>query len=133
MVFDWSKYIIIGIGGFIGAIMRYVFSGLAQGLFMKAPLSLIPIGTFFVNIVGCLLLGFFSSLLVERHIDPSYRSLINIGFLGAFTTFSTFSLETLTLIEKREYIQGFLNILLSCILGLFAVWLGKVFYRLIWR
>ena len=127
------KWIFIGIGGFLGAIMRYYFSGIAQNIsIFKNYSTLFPIGTFFVNILGCMFLGFFSTLLLERDVNPIHRLWINVGFLGAFTTFSTFSLETLNLLEESEYIEGFLNIILSCLVGLIAVWFGKTIYRLIW-
>lgn len=127
-----TKFIIIGIGGFFGAITRYYLSGFVQNWFTNYQDTIFPVGTLAVNIIGCFLLGLFSGLLVERTSDPSYRFLINVGFLGALTTFSTFSLETWNLIEDKELLISFLNIFLSCTIGLLAVWLGKVFYRLIW-
>ncbi|MDH4129641.1 MAG: fluoride efflux transporter CrcB [Spirochaetota bacterium] len=119
------KFLFIGMGGFIGALMRYIIAGL-----IKNPSF--PFGTMFVNILGCLLIGFFHSIVINKHVSVSYHHLINIGFLGAFTTFSTFSLETLNLIEEKQYLYSFFNVIISCILGLIAVWIGKEVYRLLW-
>ena len=129
---EMIKYLIIGLGGFIGAIARYYFSGLAQNAFGNTGFFLFPLGTMAVNVLGCLLLGFTAGLLTERQLDPDFRYLVNIGFLGAFTTFSTFSLETLNLLEEGDYGYGLLNVLLSVVLGLGAAWLGRVIYRTIW-
>jgi len=126
------SWLTIGIGGFIGALTRYYVSGFAQNLFAKSSLPFFPFGTLTVNIFGCFLIGLFSTLFLERDVDVSYRFLINTGFLGAFTTFSTFSLETLNLIEEKALLHGFVNIFFSCLVGLIAVWLGKVTFRLIW-
>ena len=124
------KWLIIGIGGFLGAISRYYLSGWVQNYFLKE--TLFPIGTFSVNIFGSLLLGFFHTLLLEKNIDPSLRLFINMGFLGAFTTFSTFSLETMNLIEDKEYFYSMINIFMSCVMGLIGVWLGKSLYKMVW-
>lgn len=126
------KFLIIGLGGFIGAILRYSISGWFQKAFGNSSLAFFPFGTLAVNLIGCFFLGFFSLLLVERQIDPQYRFLINVGFLGAFTTFSTFSVESLSLIEDQEFFWAFMNIFISCSLGLLTAWGGRVLYRVLW-
>ena len=126
------KYWIIGLGGFLGAIARYYLSGLAQNALSHGGWALFPVGTLAVNLLGCLLLGFSASLLLDRQMDPNIRYLVNIGFLGALTTFSTFSLETLNLLEEEEYFYGFFNVLMSVIFGLLGVWLGKLIYKTLW-
>ncbi len=124
------KWLIIGVGGFLGAIARYYLSGVAQNYITKSSFALFPVGTLAVNLLGCLLLGFLHSFLLNY--NEMYRWSLNIGFIGAFTTFSTFSLETLLLFENDEYFYGVVNILISCIVGLFALWLGRMIYKGIW-
>lgn len=117
------KFLIIGAGGFIGAIMRYEISGWTHRLFGSS----FPYGTLSVNVIGSFLLGLFMVLANTKLIIPdAYKNLIAIGILGAFTTFSTFSYETISLIEINLMKQAAVNIALNVVLGLLAVWLGSV-------
>ena len=111
----------IACGGAIGAVLRYgaslgVYSLLGRGF---------PYGTLFVNVTGSLLMGVLSILMLERfNVGPEWRAAILVGLLGSFTTFSTFSLETLNLLEQGDVMRAMANIMLSVIVCLAAVWLG---------
>ena len=108
-------------GGAFGAVMRYgaslgVYSFFGRGF---------PYGTLFVNVTGSLLMGVLSVLMLERfNVGPEWRAAILVGLLGSFTTFSTFSIETLNLLEQGEMIKASANIVLSVVVCLAAVWLG---------
>lgn len=116
----------IAAGGAIGALMRFWVS---SGVYMLTGKAF-PWGTLVVNVVGSLLMGFLYILLLERlTIGPEWRALLLIGFLGAFTTFSTFSIETLNLIEQADYLKAGLNMLLSVAACMLAVWAGVVLAR----
>ncbi len=121
------ELMIIGIGGFIGAILRYVISGIIPVKFG------IPTGTFTVNLIGSFILGFvmYSSLIVD--IPPEYRLLIVTGFCGALTTFSTFSYETFSLLEEGELIRCTLNILLNVFGCIGMIYLGRLISLMIFR
>lgn len=113
--------LLIAGGGAFGAVMRYgaslgVYSLLGRGF---------PYGTLFVNVAGSLLMGVLSVLMLERfNVGPEWRAAILVGLLGSFTTFSTFSIETLNLLEQGDLMKAFANIVLSVMVCLAAVWLG---------
>ncbi|MDH5387703.1 MAG: fluoride efflux transporter CrcB [Gammaproteobacteria bacterium] len=108
-------------GGAIGAVMRYGASLGAYSLFGRG----FPYGTLFVNVTGSLLMGVLSIILLERFsVGPEWRAAILVGLLGSFTTFSTFSLETLSLLEQGDMMRAMVNIASSIIVCLAAVWLG---------
>lgn len=123
------KLVIIGCGGCIGAILRYLVSGAVHTLLKT---STFPVGTMTVNVVGCLLIGVGGGLMESRQLfSPEWRAFIFIGILGSFTTFSTFGLETFNLARDGQWISSFGNMGLSLILGLGAVLAGHALSRLI--
>jgi len=116
----------IAIGGAVGAVARY---GVATGVYHVLGRDF-PYGTLVVNVLGSLIMGFLYVWFVERSaVGPEWRAMILIGLLGSFTTFSTFSIETLSLVEDHAYAKAFLNIGLSVILCLAAVSSGVVIGR----
>ncbi len=117
------EYLVIGIGGFLGANTRYLAAGWAARRFGAT----FPYGTFIINISGSFILGFFMAFLRDRaFIHPNYRLFFAIGFLGAYTTFSTFTYESLRLLQDGSILLGFTNILASIIIGLVGVFIGFV-------
>ena len=108
-------------GGALGAVLRFGMSSTIYRILGRE----FPYGTLAVNILGSLLMGFLFVVLVERlALSAEWRAALLIGLLGAFTTFSTFSFETLALFENGELFKAFLNIILSVCLCLAATWLG---------
>lgn len=121
-----GQWLAIAAGGAAGATARFWLSTMVYTLFGRQ----FPYGTLAVNLIGSFLMGLLFVLFTERMVGSTeLRALILIGFLGAFTTFSTFSLETLQLIEQSDLLKASLNILLSVLLCLFACWLGLLFGR----
>ncbi len=115
-----AKLLFIGLGGFVGAILRYWMSGWVYGLAQGG----FPAGTLAVNAVGSFVLGLVIGV-IENHIVPAHLQLfLTIGLLGAFTTFSTFSFETYALIEIGSFGKAVINILASVGVGLLAVMAG---------
>ncbi|MEJ2636093.1 MAG: fluoride efflux transporter CrcB [Calditrichia bacterium] len=123
------KILSIGFGGFLGAVSRYLMSGLVHKILAN---PWFPYGTFAVNILGCLFIGFLSGLAESRQVLPTeLRMFLLIGFLGSFTTFSTFGYETFSFMRDGQMLSALLNILLQIIVGLGAVWTGTVLARYI--
>jgi CrcB protein len=121
------KILIIGFGGFFGAIARF---GVSKASVMLLG-NRIPYGTLVVNVLGSFLLGLIYTLSVEKlAVSENLRFFIAVGFLGAFTTFSTFSVETLHLIEDGSYIPAFAYLAGNLLLGLAAALLGFWLARL---
>ena len=111
----------IAAGGAIGALLRFWVS---SGVYLLLGRGF-PYGTLAVNLLGSFVMGLLYVLLLERMtVGPEVRAALLIGLLGAFTTFSTFSIETLNLIEQADYLKAALNVLVSVVACLFAVWIG---------
>jgi CrcB protein len=121
-----AKYLAVAAGGAVGAMLRYylTLSGLGR---VAQPF---PTATFVINITGSFIIGFFLTLATERiPINPHVRLAVAVGFVGAFTTFSTFEYETARLLEGRDFLYGFLYVVLSFAIGFGAVWAGIVVAR----
>ncbi|WP_078476281.1 fluoride efflux transporter CrcB [Solemya elarraichensis gill symbiont] len=121
-----NQLLLIGAGGALGAIGRYWMSTLVYQLAGRG----FPWGTLVVNLIGSLLMGIFYVLLVERLAsNGDLRALLMIGFLGAFTTFSTFSIETLMLIEEGALLRATGNALVSVVGCVMAAGVGIMLAR----
>ena len=117
------QILVIMFGGALGAAARYI---LAIKVSEKFGTNY-PFGTLSINVIGSFAMGLLAILLVERFaLDPLIKLGIFVGFLGAFTTFSTFSIETLSLFEQGQQIKALGYILSSVILSVFAVWMGVI-------
>lgn len=122
------RYLTIAIGGALGAIARYQLSLFIQN---RVPAGF-PWGTFVVNVSGCLVMGIAMTLLTERLVvHPQWRFLIPIGFLGAYTTFSTFAFEAFRANAEGAWLVGLTYIVASVVTGYVALWAGTVLGRLI--
>lgn len=121
-----TQLLAIAGGGAIGALLRFWVSGWVYSLLGRS----FPYGTLAVNVAGSLVMGLCYVLLVERMaVGPEWRALVMVGGLGAFTTFSTFSLETLNLLLAGEPWRALANMLLSVILCVMAAWFGLLIGR----
>ena len=116
----------IAAGGAIGAVLRFWMSSGIYGLFGRG----FPYGTLAVNVVGSLLMGILYVLLIERlALGAEWRAFLLVGLLGAFTTFSTFSIETLNLLEQADYAKAFANVVLSVVACIAAAFIGITIAR----
>jgi len=123
-----GKLILIGLAGFIGTLSRYWLSGVVARRYGET----FPMGTLLVNLVGCFLVGLLFYLLHERFIvNQTVRTVVLIGFLGRFTTFSSFGLQTFTLLQDGEFGLAALNILGANVIGLVLVWAGYTLARIL--
>ena len=117
-----AQILLVGSGGFLGALARY-----GLGLAVAAHLgSRFPFSTFLINVSGSFLLGLVGTLAAERWVanPESFRLLLGVGFLGAYTTFSTFEFESHALIQDGQWLLASLYVVLSPLVGYLAVWLG---------
>ncbi|RUM89405.1 MAG: fluoride efflux transporter CrcB [Thermovibrio sp.] len=121
-------WLYVGLGGFFGALSRFLISGFVQKLLQTT----FPVGTLTVNVLGSFLIGFLV-LLFETLIAPEWKAFFVTGFLGALTTFSTFSYETVVFIQEGLWIKALLNVLLNVLLCLLATLLGMATYRFIFK
>ncbi len=118
--------LLVGVGGGLGSIMRYITSLVSEKFFQ----SLFPLATFASNILGCFILGLFLGLF-ERHLisNPDMKFLLVIGFCGGYTTFSAFTSENLSMLQSGNYTTAFLYISLSVITGLLSLFAGLMLTR----
>ncbi|MGE5401937.1 MAG: fluoride efflux transporter CrcB [Ignavibacteriales bacterium] len=123
------KYaLIVFTGGGIGALTRYWVSGAVY----RFTSTGFPYGTFTVNVIGCLLIGFLMSFFEERFmLNPALRLFLTIGFLGGLTTYSTFSYETIKLLQEGNLTSALGNILGTTIVCLGSTWIGSVVGRVV--
>ena len=120
----------VGAGGFIGSVLRYMVSGYVQELSQSVDF---PYGTVAVNLIGCLVIGILTHLVEEHGVFvPETRALLFIGVLGGFTTFSTFGNETLNLLRDGETFLAMISTGVQVVFGLGAVWLGRTLSFLVW-
>jgi fluoride exporter len=118
-----GKFFIVGIGGGVGSILRFwlgTFVGQRMG-------TRFPYGTLLINVTGSFLVGFVMTVITEKtHLSANWRYLIPIGFIGGYTTFSTFEYETLRAIQDGQFTVGVLNVALSVLVGFVMVWMGAM-------
>jgi CrcB protein len=120
------RYSAVAVGGAVGAMLRFFLGS----LLVSRNIAPFPLATFVINITGSFIIGFFLTLATEKlKIDPYVRLMVAVGFVGAYTTFSTFEYETAKLVEDKEFLYAFLNVVLSFALGFAAVWGGIVAAR----
>ncbi|MEH6628206.1 MAG: fluoride efflux transporter CrcB [Motiliproteus sp.] len=123
-----QQLLFIASGGAIGALCRYWVSGYV----VNNTDHYLPLGTLVVNVIGSLLMGVLFVLIMEKsQISPEYRPLLMVGLLGAFTTFSTFSLETVALMQEGHIMSAAIYILLSVIFSIAALYAGMSFTRIL--
>jgi len=116
-----DRYIMVMLGGATGSLTRYVVGTAVMTRFGVR----FPLGTMVINVSGSFLIGVLMTLLTERLPHPYWRLLLVVGFLGGYTTFSSFEWETLGLVKEGARWLGFLNVAGSVLFGYFAVWLGS--------
>lgn len=118
-----QNLLLIGIGGFFGSMSRFLL-----GSYMNSLINHFPLGTLVVNVTGSFVLGFISyAILYGSKINPDIRDMITVGFIGAYTTMSTFAFESFRLAELSDYMRFGLNIVLNVVLCLLAVYLSRQF------
>jgi CrcB protein len=125
------RVLLVGLGGFIGSILRYLLSGVAQGLFHT---SRFPVGTVIVNLSGCFVIGLLSQLAESQGAFTELtRALVFAGVLGGYTTFSTLSNESLNLLRAGDVFLGLTNVGVQVIGGIVLAWFGRAVGQWIWR
>jgi fluoride exporter len=123
--------LLVGIGGFLGSIMRYLISGYVQDISHSVAF---PYGTLSVNIIGCLLIGIISQLIdLQIGVTSGTRLFLMVGVLGGFTTFSAFGNETINLLQDQRFFLSMIYIGSHLIICFSAVFLGKIIIKLVWR
>ncbi len=128
MSFSFANLLAVGIGGFFGAVSRFLMAGYAARLFGAG----FPYGTLVVNVLGSFLLGFLSKFFLDKMVvNELLRVGLTIGFLGAFTTFSTFSNETVLLLQSGETLRAGINIAANCLICLTVCLLGLQLARMV--
>ena len=113
-------YLVVALGGFVGAPSRYLIDRAVN----NRVESDLPWGTFLVNISGSFVLGLLTGLSLSNHLSSVAKALLGTGFCGAYTTFSTFTFETVRLIEVGQYLEATLNAVVSLVVGLVGAGVG---------
>ncbi|MDL2243546.1 fluoride efflux transporter CrcB [Bacteroidales bacterium OttesenSCG-928-J19] len=122
-----KEILLVGLGGGVGSIFRYLTSVLVS----KHCPSIFPWGTLVVNVIGCLLIGLLLGMIEKNQLlSPGLRFLLVTGFCGGYTTFSTFALENVNLFNTQHSLTAILYIAASILLGLLAVWGGLYLIKL---
>jgi CrcB protein len=125
-----QKVLLVGTGGFLGSVLRYVLGGL---VYRFRGGTLFPIETLLINVAGCLAIGLLAGLAEARGVfSGATRAFLMIGLIGGFTTFSTFAYETFELMRGGQAATAALSAALQFSLGLTAVWAGHAASRLAW-
>lgn len=125
------NFVFIGLGGFLGAISRFLLAGFVQDLSGSIAF---PYGTLVVNLVGCLLIGFLGYMAAAYgFLSAELRLFLMVGFLGSFTTFSTLEVEAFGLIQDRDLVLASVDLVAHILVGLLAVWAGQMLAQAIWR
>ena len=115
------RYLLVLLGGGVGAVARYA----AASAIMTRFGGKFPLGTLVINVTGSFLIGYLMTMLTEQYqLDPRWRLFLVVGFLGGYTTFSSFEWETFTAARDGALWSGMLNVVSSVMLGYIAVWLG---------
>jgi fluoride exporter len=122
-----QRFVLIAIGGALGSLARYLVGSIVANRMGTR----FPYGTFVINLTACLIIGFSLTWMGRRtEVNPAWRFLIPIGFVGAYSTFSTFEWETFITLQTGEFLVAALYVSLSFVLGLLAVWVGVLVARL---
>jgi CrcB protein len=121
------EYLVISIGGVLGANARYLLANWAAQRIGAG----FPYGTFIINVSGAIVLGIFMAFMQDRVVHTNYRLFFATGFCGAYTTFSTLTYESLRLFQDGSFLLGLTNLFGSIVIGMLGVYLGFVFGRMI--
>jgi CrcB protein len=126
-----DKAILVGAGGFLGSVFRYLVGGAVQSAVAG---STFPYGTLAVNVTGCFAIGLLSQLIEEQGaFGPGARAFLVLGFLGGYTTYAAFGNETVNLLRDGQRLTAVMNVGGQLVFGLGAVWLGRLTAHLVWR
>jgi len=122
---QWGLLLSVGVGGFLGAVLRFLLAGWVQ----KVSHSVFPFGTLSVNILGSFFIGFLFLYVQQANFPTALKFFLVTGLLGSLTTFSTFSLETLVLLQEGVWSKAILNIVMNVGVCLLAAFLGILFFK----
>lgn len=120
-----KTFLLVFFGGGVGSVLRYLTSVITQKFYNGT----FPIATLTVNVIGCLIIGIMVGYFEKMNINPDLKFLFITGFCGGFTTFSAFSMESISLIQNQQTTLAITYVLLSVVLGLIAVWAGLFFAK----
>ncbi|HEY7089918.1 MAG TPA: fluoride efflux transporter CrcB [Tepidisphaeraceae bacterium] len=121
------KVVLIGVGGAVGTLARY---GLGGAVHSAVSRSVFPFGTLIINLLGCLIMGYLQGLFVDRWIlREDYRLALLVGFLGGFTTFSSYGWETTSMLQDHQFVRAGVNVLVSNVVGIGLVMAGFALSR----